>query len=99
MSNHDDPKKISELLADALRQYNFDATVDKSLVFNAYRNVVGEFLMKLTWKIDFQPQTGELFLKLGSPSMKQEFSYKLTDLINAINKRVGSNAVKKIILL
>ncbi|MBQ2508382.1 MAG: DUF721 domain-containing protein [Bacteroidales bacterium] len=98
MFKNDEPKKVADLLADALRQYNFNTTVDKEMVFLAYRNVVGEFLMKMTWKIDFKPESGILFLKLGSPSMKQEFSYKLTDLQNAINKRVGSDVVKKIVL-
>lgn len=95
----EEPKPLSSLIASALRSCNLESTVDKTMVEIAYRNVVGDFLCKLTWKLDFHPQTGVLYLKLGSPSMKQEFSYKLGDLIEAINNKLSVPAVKKIVLL
>lgn len=95
---HNDPMPLASILARALRRYDYDATVDGALVENAYRQVVGPFLFKLTWRIRFDAPTGILFLQLGSAAMRQEFSLKTGDLMQAINRRVGTEAVKRIVL-
>ena len=88
---------IKELIDKALRQYNFDDSIVRGRVAQAYEQAVGEFIMKLTRSVRYEVATHTLFVTLASPALKNELTYKTSDLIGAVNKHYGSQEVKKII--
>ena len=90
---------IKDLIDAALREYNFDESITKERVVQAYRDTVGEFLVKLTRAVDYDVANHTLKVTFASPALKNEDSYKVGDLIAAINKRLGKNIVWKLLLL
>jgi hypothetical protein len=94
-----DPKELNQLLADALRRCNLEDTVTRGQVEDAYREVVGELIVKLTQKVQFDVRNGMLMVKLASPALKHEISLKTTSLIAAVNARLPRAVVKKLVLL
>ena len=90
---------IKDLVDAALREYNFDESITAERVVRAYRDVVGEFLDKLTRSVQYDVGSHTLKVVFASPALKNEISYKISDLIAAINKRLGKNEVRKLLLL
>lgn len=90
---------IKDLIDAALRRYNFDDSITKEHVERAYRKVVGEFIVKLTRSAYYDTRSKTLKVVLSAPALKNELSFKITDLCDAINKELGKEEVKKIMLL
>ena len=89
---------LKDLLVDALKKYNFDSSIVKMQVEQAYKEVVGEFIVKLTRSIVFDDNSRTLIVCLASPALRQELSYKTTDLLKAINSKLQGTVVNKIVL-
>ena len=90
---------IKDLVDAALRSYSFDESVVEGRVKAAYSEVVGEFIVKLTRSVQYESRSHTLRVTLSSPALKNEISYKIGDLISAINRRLGKEEVKKLLLL
>ncbi|MBP5547888.1 MAG: DUF721 domain-containing protein [Bacteroidales bacterium] len=90
---------IKDLIDAALRQYNFDDSITRSQVEQAYRDVVGEFIVMLTRSVNYEVSSRTLKVVLSSPALKNELTYKISDLISTINKKLGKNEVAKLLLL
>lgn len=90
---------IKDLIDAALRRYNFDGSITRGQVEQAYRDVVGQFIVQLTRSVQYDPMSHTLRVTLSVPALKNELTYKVTDLINAINQKLGHEEVKKLLLL
>ncbi|MBQ6096169.1 MAG: DUF721 domain-containing protein [Bacteroidales bacterium] len=90
---------IKDLIDAALRRYNFDDSVTRGQVEQAYREVVGQFLVQLTRSVRYDVATKTLKVVLSSPALKNELTYKTGDLIAAINQKLGREEVAKLLLL
>lgn len=90
---------IKDLIDAALRRYNFDESVTRGQVEQAYRDVVGQFIVQLTRSVRYDSVTHTLRVTLSVPALKNELTYKVTDLVNAINQKLGREEVKKLLLL
>ena len=88
---------IGDLIEAALRRYNFDESITREQVEQAYRDVVGEFIVKLTRSVRYHGGSRTLYVSLSAPALRQELSYKTTDLLNAINNKLHSQVVEKIV--
>lgn len=95
MPNHE--HTLKDLIDAALRKYNFDESITVERVEQAYRDTVGEFIIMLTRAVNYDTRSHTLKVTLSSPALKNELTYKLTDLINAINKRLGREEVRRIV--
>lgn len=89
---------LKDLIDAALRKYNFDDSITVERVEQAYRDTVGEFIVMLTRAVNYETQSHTLKVTLSSPALKNELTYKITDLMNAINKKLGKSEVRKIVL-
>lgn len=89
---------MKELIEAALKSCNFDATIRKGEVEQAYRAVVGEFIVKLTRRVSYDCGSRTLRVVLSSPALKNELSFKTGDLMRAINGKVGRDEVGCIVL-
>ena len=88
---------MKELIEAALRSCNFDATIRKGEVEQAYRDAVGEFIEKLTRRVSYDSVSRTLRVVLSSPALKNELSFKSGDLMKAINGRLGREEVVRIV--
>ena len=89
---------IKDLIDAALRRYNFDDSITRSQVEQAYRDVVGQFIVQLTRAVRYDAASHTLRVTLSVPALKNELTYKIADLINAINQKLGSDEVKRLII-
>lgn len=89
---------LKDLIDAALKRYNFEESIVVEHVEQAYRDTVGDFIVKLTRAVNYDTRSHTLKVTLSSPALKNELTYKITDLINAINKRLGNQEVRKIVL-
>lgn len=94
-----EPVQLKDLIEAALRSCQFSETITRGQVEDAYRQVVSEIILKLTWEVRYDTTSHVLYLKYASAALKQELTYKLTDLMNAINRRLPNPVVQKIVLL
>lgn len=90
---------IKDLIDAALRRFNFDESITRGQVEQAYREVVGEFIVKLTRSVTYDAASHTLKVVLSAPALKNELTYKVTDLIEAINNKLGKQEVQKMLLL
>ena len=97
MSSHE--YTIKDLIEAALRRYNFNESITENQVVRAYKEVVGEFLVSLTRSVSYDVRSHTLKVVFASPALKNEISYKLTDLRNSINKKIGTDEARRIVLL
>lgn len=90
---------IKDLIDAALRRYNFDESITKERVERTYCKVVGEFIVKLTRSVYYDTRSKTLKVVLSAPALKNELSYKVSDLCTSINNELGREEVKRIVLL
>lgn len=90
---------FNALLDLVLKRLDVSDTPSKAKVEEAYRNVVGDLISRLTWAVKYEPSKRILKVSLASPALKRELSFKVGDLIKAINDYVGSPAVNQIVFL
>lgn len=88
---------IGDLIEAALRRYSFNESITREQVEQAYRHVVGDFIVKLTRSVHYDVCTHTLHVSFAAPALRQELSYKVSDLIKAINDRLHSAVVEKIV--
>ena len=91
--------EINELIDAALRRYSFNSSLTRSHVEQAYRDVVGEFIVKLTRSVRYDTDSHTLRVHLSATALKNELTYKINDLRDAINTRLQSDEVKKIVII
>lgn len=89
---------ISDLLKLAYRRLHVDTAVSELEVRDAYRDVVGPLIYKLTRSVRFNE--GEMMVIIASAALRHEMEYRKDGLMEKINNRLGSDVVKtvKIIL-
>lgn len=90
---------LKNLVDLALRRMNFDSSITKNQVETAYRKVVGEFINKLTRTVSYDVRSKTLKVNIASPALKSELTLRHTELLNAINGQLGTNAVQNILFV
>lgn len=87
---------LQDLLKRAYHRLDMDDVAMEMDVKRAYSKVVGDFINRLTWTVKFEK--GTLILELASAALKQELFNRRSSLAESINKTLGHNAVKTIII-
>ncbi len=88
---------ISELVDMALQRVGQGDVAVSEQVESAYRRLVGEMIVKLTYRCTYEPKTHVLYCDLASPALRQELRMRATGLIQAINSAIGRNEVHYIV--
>ena len=84
---------IKDLIDVALKRYNFDESITQGKVEQAYRDVVGVFIVKLTRSVKYDRDNHTLNVVLASPALKNELMYKVSSLKDSINNKLGKKEV------
>jgi hypothetical protein len=86
---------LSSLIRKILRNPKLSEGLVKLDVLEIWNDIIGTNLQK--YVIDSKVYKGKLYVKLKSSNLRNEFSYKKTDIINQINSRLGKKVIVDII--
>ena len=86
---------LSSLIRKILRNPKLSERLDKLDVLEVWNDIIGPNLQK--YVTDSKVYKQKLHVKLKSSSLRNEFSYKKTEIINQINSRLGKKIIVDII--
>ena len=86
---------LSSLIRKILRNPKLSEKLDKLDVLEVWNDIIGPNLQK--YVTDSKVYKQKLYVKLKSSSLRNEFSYKKTEIINQINSRLGKKIIVDII--
>lgn len=86
---------LSSVMRKILRNPKLSDRLLKLDILEIWNDIIGENLQK--YVIDVKVYKGKLFVKLKSSNLRNEFSYRKTDILNQINSRIGKKYITEII--
>lgn len=79
-----------------LRQWDMADYASEIEVERVFRRLAGDFICRLTQKISYKK--GTLRLKFMSAALRHEMTYRRESLQDTMNKELGGDVVKKIVI-
>lgn len=89
-------KKLSEVITHLMRNPKLEHKLEKLDVLEIWEDLLGKNLKKYIQ--DSSVRKDVLEVRLKSSTLRNELSYQKSDIIKKINKRLGKNLLKDIIL-
>lgn len=89
-------KNISKVLEDVISQKHFKIGIDNLRVQEAWVRTMGDNIQKYTYSVKFKK--GILYIKLKSSVLKEELIFEKNKVITLINKELGKEYVKELVL-
>lgn len=87
---------LSNVIRKIIKNPKLSKRLDNIKVIEIWEEIIGKNLEK--YVIDSKVYNNKLYIKLKSSTLRNEFTYQKTDLVNQINKRFGKKIIKDIIL-
>ncbi len=87
--------RLKEIISTLIGQYRLGGKLNAIKITESWEGVVGPMIKKHT--LELKVKNSKLFVKLDSPSLKNELSYSRQKLITLLNKAVGSEVINDII--
>ena len=91
-----EPQSISKVLDEILESKSLRTGIIHVRINELWYEIMGTNISHYTEKIILKGNT--LFVSLNSPALRVELSYGKEKIIKMINKQLGSEKIKKIIL-
>lgn len=95
MNNHQ-TKSIKDILSNFSEQKQIKRPMQEARVVNLWPQLMGPLVNKYTEKIYVYQDT--LFIKVTQSALKTELMYLQEDIIEKINKEIGEQLIRKIIV-
>ena len=86
---------LSSVIRKILKNPKLSRRLDDIKIIEIWDEIIGENLQK--YVVDSKVYKGKLYVKLKSSTLRNEFSYKKSDLIRQINQRFGKKIIVDII--
>ena len=87
---------LKEALQELIGAYRLEEKLDDVKVLEAWKNTLGTMINKHTTSLKIT--RGKLLVKLDSAPLKQELMMSKTKLIEALNREVGKDVVREIVI-
>ena len=87
---------VGEIIKKLMKNPKLASKLDELDALSIWDDIIGEALKK--YIINQKIIKDKLYIKLSSAPMRNELSYKKTELQSRINKQLGKNFIKEIIL-
>ena len=87
---------VGDIIRKLMKNPKLSGKLDELDSLAIWDDIMGEALIK--YIIDRKIYKGILYVKLKSAPMRNELSYKKTEILEKINKRLGKKFLKDIIL-
>ena len=89
-------EKLSNVVDSFINQYGLKKRFQEYEILQELTKIMGPFLMKKVTKAYVKNQ--KLFLKLSSASFKQELVMQKTKLLEQLNKAIGEDYLKDLVV-
>ena len=87
---------LSSVIRKILKNPKLSRRLDDIKIIEIWDEIIGENLQK--YVVDSKVYKGKLYVKLKSSTLRNEFSYKKTDILKQINSRFGKKIIIDIVL-
>ncbi len=89
-------EKMNDVFKKLIRSYGFTSKLNEHEVIQAFSDIMGPVIMKKVSNVYVYQY--KLFLELKSAPLKQELSMEKTKLVNMINKELGQDYLKGMVV-
>lgn len=96
MSKRDNTQKLSSIINKVINKNNLRHKIDQLSIIDIWRDIIGENIQKYVKEEKVKDYT--LYIKLKSSVVRNEISYNKSRIIEKINKKIGKQAIKEIVL-
>jgi len=97
MSKRGDTKTVGQAVQDLLHTYRIKDRFDEKSVLASWERIVGKLIAKRTKRLWLRNSV--LFIEFDSPTIKSDFSFHKTKVIEVFQKEFGKDAVKEIVIM
>ena len=88
-------KSLSNVMRKILKNPKLSKRLDNIKIIEIWNELIGSNLQK--YVIDSKVYNGKLFIKLKSSTLRNEFTYRKSELLKQINKSFGKKIIEDII--
>ena len=88
-------KSLSNVMRKILKNPKLSKRLDNIKIIEIWNELIGSNLQK--YVLDSKVYNGKLLIKLKSSTLRNEFAYKKSELLNQINKSFGKKIIEDII--
>ena len=96
MNKRGEIKNISKIIKEVFSQKHFRIGIDNIKVQEAWLKTMGKNIQKYTYKVVYKK--GILYVKLKSSVLKEELTFEKIKVINLLNKELGKEYIKDIVI-
>tara|TARA_B100000989_G_scaffold297027_1_gene281655 strand:- start:4798 stop:5091 length:294 start_codon:yes stop_codon:yes gene_type:complete len=96
MNKRGEIKNISKIIKEVFSQKHFRIGIDNIKVQEAWLKTMGKNIQKYTFKVVYKK--GILYVKLKSSVLKEELTFEKIKVINLLNKELGKEYIKDIVI-
>ena len=88
---------LSKVLEQILKNYGLELKLKESEALNIWNDIAGKKISRITEPLKIQD--GRLFIRVSSPSWRNELVLLKPKIIEKMNERIGSKIIKEIIFV
>ncbi len=88
-------KSLSNVMRKILKNPKLSKRLDNIKIIEIWNELIGSNLQK--YVLDSKVYNGKLFIKLKSSTLRNEFTYRKSELLKQINKSFGKKIIDDII--
>ena len=88
-------KSLSNVMRKILKNPKLSKRLDNIKIIEIWNELIGSNLQK--YVLDSKVYNGKLFIKLKSSTLRNEFTYRKSELLKQINKGFGKKIIEDII--
>ena len=88
-------KSLSNVMKKILKNPKLSKRLDNIKIIEIWNELIGSNLQK--YVLDSKVYNGKLFIKLKSSTLRNEFTYRKSELLKQINKSFGKKIIDDII--
>ena len=96
MTKRGELKNISKVIEEVFSQKQIKIGIDNIKVQDAWKKTMGKNIQKYTYKVVYKK--GILYVKLRSSVLKEELKYEKIKVIKLINKELGKEYIKDLVI-
>tara|TARA_B100000524_G_scaffold179983_1_gene92709 strand:+ start:842 stop:1135 length:294 start_codon:yes stop_codon:yes gene_type:complete len=89
-------QSLGEIIQDFLKQSGWERKLDEVNIMTEWDKVLGPTLAKYTEEVFIKNK--KLHIRLNSSTLRQELSYKKSEIVKDLNAAVGKDVINDIVL-
>ena len=95
MKRKSNQQSLGEVIQNFLKQSGWESKLDEVKIMTEWDKILGPSLGKYIEEVFVQNK--KLYIRLSSSTLRQEFSYKKSEIVENLNSAVGKEVINDII--